>query len=367
MRRRQFLGCAAGAAAIPALSACGRRTEDGELYGRAVAQAPPRTPWDAQWRNFEANIAQNPTLQFDYFTKAELGDEERMLFDLRRGRAHVGGMSLQGLSSTIPELTIAMAPYLFDSQAEVDFVYDAHLFDIVDALAAAQNLKLLQWVEVGWTHMFADRPLTHPDMAQGLRMRTSPNAAARFFCEAAGMDAIPLGIADVIPALQTGLVQGGLSSAVFHFFSTLDLAAHFTLTRHSYDTGAIVLNRDWYEGATASQRETIDGAWGSAAAARAGVRVLDDMVLAWMREGVQRDREGNVVRPLVTTNGAQIQVHDLTSEDTAAWKAETVNVVDRLVETIGGRSRDVYEAILAGKAEFARLQGQAGGQREAGS
>ncbi|MGJ3232085.1 MAG: TRAP transporter substrate-binding protein [Oceanicaulis sp.] len=363
MRRRQFLGYAAGAASVPALAACGRDTQDGELYGRAVAQAPPRTPWDAQWRNFESNIAQNPTLNFDYFTKAELGDEERMLFDLRRGRAHVGGMSLQGLSSSIPELTIAMAPYLFDSREEVDFVYDEHLFDIVDELARAQNLRLLQWVEVGWTHVFADRPLTHPGRAAGLKMRTSPNAAARFFCEAAGMDAIPLGITDTVPALQTGLVQGGLSSAVFHFFATLELATHFTLTYHSYDTGAIVLNKDWYDSATPAQKQTIDTAWGSPAEARAGVRVLDDVVLAWMREGVQRDREGNVVRPLVTTSGEPIQVHDLTDDERAAWKAETVNVVDRLVDTIGGRAADVYEAILAGKAAFARRQ--AGG--EAGS
>jgi len=241
MRRRQFMALAGAAGAAPWIAACGDRRDPERLYGRAVAQAPPRTPWDAQWANFEAKIAANPSLNFEYFTKAELGDEERMLHDLRRGRAHVGGMSLQGLSSSIPELTIAMAPYLFDSQAEVDFVYDEYLFDISDELARAQNLRLLQWVEVGWTHVFANRPLTHPDMAAGLRMRTSPNAAARYFCEAAGMDAIPLGIADVIPALQTGLVQGGLSSAVFHFFSTLDLAEHFTLTRHSYDTGAIIL------------------------------------------------------------------------------------------------------------------------------
>lgn len=361
MRRRQFLGWAATAAALPALSACGRSGEEGRLYGRAVAQAPPRTPWDAQWTNFEANIAANPALDFEYFTKAELGDEERMLFDLRRGRAHVGGMSLQGLSSSIPELTIAMAPYLFASRAEVDFVYDEYLFDIVDELAAAQNLKLLQWVEVGWTHMFADRPLTHPDQAAGLRMRTSPNAAARFFCEAAGMDAIPLGIADVIPALQTGLVQGGLSSAVFHFFATLDLAEHFTLTYHSYDTGAIVLNKDWYDSATPGQKQTIDGAWGSAAQARVGVRVLDDVVLAWLRAGVQTNREGEVIRPLVTTTGAAIQVHDLTADERAAWMAETANVIDRLIETLGGRSREVYEQIEAGKAEFARRAAAAEG------
>ncbi|MEO1038466.1 MAG: TRAP transporter substrate-binding protein DctP [Pseudomonadota bacterium] len=363
MRRRSFLGLSAAAAAAPILSACGETREPGQLYGRAVAQAPPGTPWDAQWRNFEANIATNPTIALDYFTKAELGDEERMFHDLRRGRSHVGGMSLQGLASSVPEATIAMAPYLFESREEVDFIYDEYLFDIIDELCRAQNLRLLQWVEVGWTHVFANQPLTHPDMAAGLRMRTSPNAAARYFCEAADMDAIPLGIADVVPALQTGLVQGGLSSAVFHFFSTLELAAHFTLTYHSYDTGAIVLNADWYESATEDQKRTIDGAWGSSAEARAGVRFLDDMVLGWLREGVQRGRDGEIVRPLVTITGEPVQVHELSDEERAAWRSRTENVIDRLVETIGGRSRDVYDRILEGRAAFAEMNTQT----EAGS
>ncbi len=358
LRRREFLGLAGAGMLAPGLAACGEQREPGVLYGRAVAQAPPRTPWDAQWRNFERNIAVNESIDLDYFTKAELGDEERMLHDLRRGRVHVGGMSLQGLSSSIPELTIAMSPYLFSSQGEVDFVYDNYLFDIVDELAMAQNLRLLQWVEVGWTHLYADRPLTHPDMAEGLRMRTSPNAAARYFCEAAGMDAIPLGIADVVPALQTGLVQGGLSSTTFHFFSTLELAAHFTLTYHSYDTGAIVLNKPWYERATPSQKATIDGAWGSSADARAGVRGLTGTLLDAMRAGEIATPEGGT-RELRTVTGERIRVHTLTEAERAAWIARTENVIDRLIATIGGRSREVYEQIQAGKAQYARLQAEA--------
>lgn len=356
LKRREFLALA-GFAGAGALSGCGRRNDPpGTLYGRAVAQAPPRTPWDAQWLAFEARMAENETLNIDYFTKAELGNEERMLHDLRRGRAHIGGMSLQGLASSIPELSVAISPYLFDSYEEVDYVYDNHLYDIINELALAQNLFILQWVEVGWTHIFANRPLLTPADAAGMKIRTSPNAAARFFCEAAGMDAIALGISDVIPALQTGLVEGGLSSLPFHFFSTLELATDFTLTRHSFDTGAIVLNRDWCSRATASQRETIDGAWGSSADARAGVRAMTGMLEGAMRAGVMRGPDGSVVRELRTGRGEEITVHDLDDAQRAAWKRVTENVVDQIIADAGGRSREVYEAIIAGKAAFEALQ-----------
>ena len=356
MLRRDFLTAASLTGAF-AVSGCQRDTSaDSELYGRAVAQAPPRTPWDAQWSNFANNMAQTPSVRLDYFTKGELGDEERFLHDLRRGRVHIGGLSLQGLSSSIPELTIAMAPYLFDSYEQVDFVYDNYLYEITNELAEAQNLYITQWVEVGWTHLYADRALTHPDLAAGLRMRTSPNAAARYFAEAAGMDAIPLGITDVIPALQTGLIEGGLASLVFHFFTTMDLAPHFTLTRHSFDTGAIVLNLDWYLSANEDQKYALDNGWGSSAAARAGVRGLTDALEGAMRSGVMRDREGNVVRELKTLSGTPISIHDLTADEHAAWRAANANVLDQLVSSIGGRARDMADAIERGKAAFARQE-----------
>lgn len=354
MLRRTFL-TGAGVSAGLAVTGCQREEQaEGQLFGRAVAQAPPRTPWDAQWQNFKSNLDQTRSIQLDYFTRGELGDEERMLHDLRRGRAHVGGMSLQGLSSSIPELAIAMAPYLFSSFEEVDYVYDNYLYDIVNELAEAQNLYIIQWVEVGWTHLYADRPLTHPDMAAGLRMRTSPNAAARFFAESAGMDAIPLGITDVVPALQTGLIEGGLSSLVFHFFTTMDIAPDFTLTRHSFDTGAIVLNKAWYESASAEQRAALDTGWGSSAVARAGVRGLTTALEGAMRAGVMRDRDGAVIRELRTLSGAPVRVFDLTVDERAAWQQVTANVLDQLVSTIGGRARDMADAIERGKAGFAR-------------
>ncbi len=337
MRRRAFIS---GAAALTGLGAAGcspRGREDGVLYGRAVSQTPPRTPWDDQWAGFRTRINANPTIKLDYFNRAELGNESQMMHDIRRGRAHVGGMSLQGVAVAIPELSVPMAPYLFDSEEEVDFVYDNYLTQIANKIAARSNLYILQWVEVGWTNIFANRPVLTPDAARGLKARTPPNPATFQFAEAVGMDPIPLGQADLIPALQTGLVNSGLSGTVYHLFVTKAFASDFTLTRHSFDTGAIVLNRDWYEGATDTQRATLDGAWGSSAAARKGVRDLVAFAIATMRE-------------------AGIGVHELTAEQRQEWAAATRPVHERLVDTIGGDAGEMYQAILDGKAAFRALK-----------
>ncbi len=304
------------------------------LVGRAVAFAQPNSVWDQEWQRVKAGLAARDEVELEYFTRGERGSEEQMLYDIRRGRAHLGGMSLQGLASVVPELNIAMAPYVFGSAGEVDHVYDNYLFDVFDPLFADKNLALLQWVEVGWSGIYSRRPIAVPSDARGMRLRGSPNPAAQAFLTAIGADSIPLGSGDVVPSLQTGLIEGGVSSVIFHFFVTRKYAGHLTLSRHSYDTGAIIVNRRWFESATEVQRDVLRQAWGDAAAARAAVRSVNSFAVDQMRQ------EG-------------IAVRDLTQAELGRWREVTGNIVPELVARIGGGAQAVHAAIVAGKRDYA--------------
>jgi hypothetical protein len=68
--------------------------------------------------------------------------------------------------------------------------------------------------------------------------------------------------------------------------------------------------------------------------ARASVRRLTTFALAEMA------KEG-------------IRIHELDSALRAEWVAATEGAAERLIARIGGQSRQVFEAILAGKAAFA--------------
>ena len=309
------------------------------LYGRALAFAQPNSVWDQEWQRVKAALAVQDEVRLDFLTRGERGAEEQMLHDIRRGRAHLGGMSLQGLASVVPELNIAMAPYVFDSAAQVDFVYDHYLFALFDRLFAAKNLVLVQWVEVGWNGIYAHKLIRVPEDAQGLRLRGSPNPATQLFLAAIGADSIPLGSGDLVPSLQTGLVEGGVSAVIFHYFLTRGYASHLTLSQHSYDTGAVVANKAWFDIATERQREVLRGAWGDVRQARQAVRSLADGAVRHMRQ------EG-------------IAVQDLTDGEMQAWRQATSAIVPTLIERIGGASQSVHEAILAGKKVHAeRLAG----------
>ncbi|MEM1231083.1 MAG: TRAP transporter substrate-binding protein DctP [Pseudomonadota bacterium] len=321
------------------LSACGERAAPapGHFSGRAVAFAQPESVWDKQWQGVAAHLDQFDDVSLEFFTRGERGGEEQMLYDLRRGRAHMGGLSLQGLASTVPELNIAMAPYVFESAEEVDFVYDNYLFEVFDDLFASKNLKILQWVEVGWNGIYSQAPIRVPADARGMRLRGSPNPAAQLFLEAIGADSIPLGSSDLVPSLQTGLIEGGVSAVIFHFFTTRRYAPSLTLSQHAYDTGAVVVNRAWWDSATPRQQRILQEGWGSSAQARSGVRSLVAGAMAKMRE------EGIAVQALSDTELAQ-------------WRAVTDHIVPTLIERIGGESQRVADAIAAGRAAFRAAQ-----------
>ena len=80
-----------------------------EAQGRVGAFSLPNSPWDIQWTRFrEAVEASGLTLE--YFIRGEVGSEEAMLAALKRNRLQVGGTSLQGIASLIPEINVAMSP-----------------------------------------------------------------------------------------------------------------------------------------------------------------------------------------------------------------------------------------------------------------
>jgi len=321
-------------AETPGLAASGKRPAK-ILRGRAVAFNQAGSVWDIGWQKVRAQLDQEPGVELDFFTRGERGGEEQMMHDLRRGRAHMGGMSLQGLASTVPELNIAMAPYLFSSPEEVDFVYDNYLFELFDRLFAAKNLTLMQWMEVGWNGIYSRTPIRLPEDAQGLKLRGSPNLAAQSFLAALGADSIPLSSSDLVPSLQTGLIEGGVSAVVFHYFVTRRYATYLTLTHHSYDTGAVVVNKEWFDSASPQQRQAIRAAWGDSSDARAAVRSMVAGALEEMRaEGIQ----------IITPEPREL----------VRWRRSTESVVDEMAMNLGEDAVEVLAAIRAGKRDFAR-------------
>lgn len=307
---------------------------DDVARGKVTALAQVDSPWDHQWDYFKAKIDEAPSVEMEYFIRGEVGTEEQMLTALRRNRIQIGGITMWGLAGIIPESAVPMIPFLFDSTEEVDFVFDNHLQDLFTEFLADRGLVFLEWSEVGWSNLYANKPVLTPADAEGLKIRGSPNFAAQAFLQSVGADSIPLGTADIAPALQTGLVDGGLASMVFFYYALSDFATDLTETRQSYDQGIQMANKKWWDSLSDEQQMAIRDAFYPIEPARADIRTL-----------ITDLRSDLVSRGM--------KVHSLTPEQRSLWAEATAPSHRAILDEIGGEAEKVYAAILEGKRAFA--------------
>jgi len=324
------------------VAACGGDSGPQEDDGRRLvvigASGAIDTPWHDGWRRFERRVyeAEYPGLELQMSVNGQLGTEETILAQARRGRIQYAGTSLHGMSSVVPELSVILAPYLFDSYEEVDFVTDNYLTPVFTEMLAERGLTFIQWSEVGWNHIYCRQPRVEPGEFRGVKMRASTAIAPQVFTNSIGADNIPLPFDETLPALQTGLIECGQSGAGQYLLSGIaGEAPHYTLTGHAYDSGVQFANSQWYDSLPEEVRQ----------------------VLANALDGQQENRD--IVREVIAgqerewQEAGRVTFYILTAEQQARWREAAQGSHRKLIDRIGGRAQEIYDLIQVGKADFA--------------
>jgi TRAP-type C4-dicarboxylate transport system substrate-binding protein len=330
MRRRAVLGLAAAGAWAARAGA-----QSPAVVG---SNAPPNTPWEAQGARF-ARRAEAGGVPVSSMTGGQLGSDETILAGLRRNRVQIGGFTLAAVTGVVPELALLTMPYLFETEDEAGHVQDTVVGEIFAPLLRAQGLEYLQLTASGWSGIYAKRPIRLPADIKGRRFRSSPTLAHRAFLDAAGADVVPIGLADVIPALETGLVDGGVMVLSYYGPAVSDSARFFTRTRHYYEGGLVLANAAWFDRLDPGQQAALRAAYDTPAQSRALVREAEAVILKELAA-----KGATVIEP--------------TAEEHAAWVAATASAADRLVREIGGQAGEVRARLVAARDAYrARTRG----------
>ena len=102
-------------------------------------------------------------------------------------------------------------------------------------------------------------PIIVPADARGRRFRIASSVNARLFAEAIGADAIPLGFAEIVPSLQTGLIEAGENSVTLYARTGIaGEAPHLTLTHHLLGVSLIVARKSWWDALPAADRQVLE-------------------------------------------------------------------------------------------------------------
>lgn len=320
------------------VAACsGEAPAENDTSFRVTGSSPPGTPWAMQWQQFAETLAADEriTLQPTLYIHAQLGDPERTIQSVRRGRIQMGGFPLGAVAALVPEVALLHTPFLFEDEAQVDYVIDHHLQPALEPLFAAQGLTVLHWTEAGWLHLFGQAPLRHPDALAGYPVRPQPTLGSRMWFGSLGADVRPIPYGDLLSSLQTGLVRGGDFNTLMYLAAGLvDEAPELTLTAHAFEVGVILANSDWWSRRTADEQAALRQALGARERLREAVvaqtmRALDD-----------------------AQAGGRVRLHQPDSAELAAWRERAAAVRSRLVREIGGEAAHIDAVIHEGLASW---------------
>ena len=315
---------------------CDSSTESDVTEMTVAGTAIPNTVGEAHFLNFKTAVdAQSQgTLKLKMLVHGQLGSEENLVSGLRRNRVHFANLSAIITSTLIPETALLYAPYLFDNEEEADFVYDNYLTQIFTELLAAKGLQFISWSEIGFHNVYGKEPILLPEHAKGKRYRVSASLSSRYFAEAIGADVIPMGYAEIVQSLQTGLIEAGDNSVALYAKRGIDQEApHYTLTQHSLGMSIMVARKIWWDQLTPRQQQIITNAWPEAKILRQSLRA-------------------EVARDLANAASLGIVVHALSASDRELWKQATQGQAERLALAIGGQATEVLDLISEGKKQF---------------
>ncbi len=290
------------------------------------------SPGSENWQQFQAVVETSAVpIELRMLIRGQLGSEEQLLSALRRGRVQIASMSALAASALVPELTVLYAPFLFADEAEADYVLDHHLAEPLAALLAAQGLHVVQWHEIGFHHVYAREPLLEPDDYRNRRFRVSNSIAAQVFAQSLGSDVISMGFADVVPALQTRMIDAGENAVPYYARTGIaEQAPHYVLTGHALGMNLVLANADWWQAQSPEVRELLSTAFPD-------------------REAIRRQVRAANAAELAAAADIGFSVHAPNEMTLARWREVTAPAHDMLLQQAGGQSREIYAAALAGR------------------
>jgi TRAP-type C4-dicarboxylate transport system substrate-binding protein len=300
------------------------------------------TVGEAHWLSFgqRAVAAGGGEIDVRMLIHGELGSEENLVSGLRRGRVQYANLSSLIASTIVPEMALIYAPYLFESAQEADYVLDSYLAREYARLLASRGLELIVMYDLGFQQIWSrGKPILVPADARGVRFRVAASKSAELLGRALGADLIPLPFTDIIPSLQTGLIEAGENGVTLYSHTgTAPEAPHLTLTDHSLGMSMIVADKRWWDRLDPRHRRILRDAYPTAAQIRREVRAEIEADYAQAAK-------------------LKFRVHRLTPAQRAQWIAALRPTHDELLRAAGAEGRRIYAGIQQARRSFAAAQG----------
>jgi TRAP-type C4-dicarboxylate transport system substrate-binding protein len=241
IRRLAVAACVAGALVAAAAPALGS-----PVVVKMATLAPEGSTWyrllqgmGDQWTKVSGGAV---TLRI--YPGGVAGDEDAMIRKMRIGQIQAAAITGIGLAYLDKSFYALHIPMMYASEAEFDFVRDRYA-PVLEKRMEENGLIILNWGDAGWVHFFSTTPVITPEDAKALKlfMWSGDTNLIQLYKEA-GFHPVPLSTSDLLPGLQTGMVDGfGSTELAALAFQWFGLAPNMADLRWAPLTGATVITK----------------------------------------------------------------------------------------------------------------------------
>ncbi len=309
-----------------------------ELSVKFGTIAPAGTPWADSLEEIKNRVGKNSNNQIKIKTYlgGQLGGELEIMQKIRRGNIEGGGLTCGAMASIIPELDLLEVPFLFESSEEADFILDNYLLGPFKELFEKKGFVMLTWAENGWRSLgHKSKLIKTPEDLRAVKIRSQESKVHLAFWKKLNASPVAIATPEVLPALQTGVVEAFDNTPLFTLAAEWQTAIKFyTVSNHIYQPAAVIYSKKFWDKLDENQRKILMGPGnGLAVEIRSNVRKLGDSLIQVLKE-------------------SGITTYNLSMSEKEAFKKVASGLAEEAVKSIGGESARIYALIQEGKKAF---------------
>jgi TRAP-type C4-dicarboxylate transport system substrate-binding protein len=183
---------------------------------RMASLAPAGSSWDKVFRAWGNSLKQQTggAVSFQFFPGGVAGDERDVIRKMKLGQMDAAGLTSIGLGQIARPISILQMGGIFANYKQLNHVRD-QLGPDFEGMFQKEGYRLLGWGDAGFGRIFSKKPILKPDDYKSARPWVPrEDASLPELMKIIGANGVPLGIPEVFPALQTGMIDTVVASAI---------------------------------------------------------------------------------------------------------------------------------------------------------
>jgi TRAP-type C4-dicarboxylate transport system substrate-binding protein len=241
--------------------------------------------------------AQGGSAKYVIFTDGSQGGEAELARRMRIGQLQGALISVVGLREIEPSIgAMQNLPLAFRSWEEVDYVREK-MRDSMEKKFFEKGFVILAWGDSGWVRFFSKEPAFRPADFKRLKFFAwGSESEQQEIMKSLGYTPVPLETGDILPAIQTGMINVVPSTPYFALASQIySSAPHMLEINWAPIVGALVVTRKAWDEMAGPVQDAV-----RAAGEKAGLEIrtkarqeVEEAVVAMKKRGLVVNRPSN--------------------------------------------------------------------------